>query len=129
MESSNRKDQIKKAQQKYRKVATRAYLMRFNKETDADVIEMLDKTKNRQNYIRRLIKDDIATSGGDIGQITGKRKITVSVSYDAENRQWKASCPAASLKLKSDSLDILICRIKEAMTTPYIISIDDIEIS
>lgn len=36
---------------------------KFNKHTDADIIEKLDNQKYRQAYIKKLIRDDIARNG------------------------------------------------------------------
>ena len=49
-----------KAQKKYDAENTKAYYIKLNKKSDADVIEKLDTVDNRQGYIKRLIRDDIS---------------------------------------------------------------------
>lgn len=44
----------------YDKRATRQIICKFNRGTDADILEMLDAQPNRQGYIKKLIRDDIA---------------------------------------------------------------------
>ena len=34
--------------------------MKLNKNTDADIIEKLDSVDNKQGYIKRLIREDLA---------------------------------------------------------------------
>lgn len=48
-----------KASQKYNKENTIQVLLRLNKNTDADIINTLNKVDNKQGYIKDLIKDDI----------------------------------------------------------------------
>ena len=49
-----------KQQAAYDKRATRQIICKFNRNTDADILEALDAQPNRQGYIKRLIRDDIA---------------------------------------------------------------------
>lgn len=49
-----------KQQQAYDRRATRQIICKFNRTTDADILEILDAQENRQGYIKRLIRDDIA---------------------------------------------------------------------
>ena len=46
-------------QDRYNKTRTTTVLLRLNKSTDADIIERLDKTKNKTGYIKSLIRVDI----------------------------------------------------------------------
>lgn len=39
---------------------TRQVIIKLNKGTDADILQMLDAQENRQGYIKKLIRDDIA---------------------------------------------------------------------
>jgi hypothetical protein len=48
-----------KAQKKYNRTKTRSFIFKFNKGTDADVIERLEKAENKQGYIKALIRKDI----------------------------------------------------------------------
>ena len=133
MEGSERKkEQIKRAQEKYVKVSTRSYLLRFHKDKDGDVIEMLDRIKNRQNYVKDLIKADIRENGGNIKEIAEARKSDsrriVKVSFDKRSRYWKAVCAAANIKIKSDSYDILLTKINNKIEKPYLIVTEDISI-
>lgn len=48
-----------KAAVKYNKTKTRTYCLRLNKETDKDIIEILDSVTSKQGYIKQLIREDI----------------------------------------------------------------------
>lgn len=48
-----------KAIEKYNKEKTKTYLLRLNKETDKDIIEVLESVKSKQGYIKDLIRNDI----------------------------------------------------------------------
>lgn len=50
-------------QREYDKRATRGIYLKFNRGTDAEVLEELDRQPNKQAYIRRLILEDIARRG------------------------------------------------------------------
>ena len=52
-----------RAQAKYDKAHTVQFKVKFNKETDADVIKHLQAQPNKQNYIRQLIIADMEKSG------------------------------------------------------------------
>lgn len=49
----------KRAQAKYDKANTKQVIMKLNKITDADILEVLEQTPNVQGYIKQLIRDDI----------------------------------------------------------------------
>lgn len=34
--------------------------LKFNKKTDADILEQLEKQDNKQGYIKKIIREDIA---------------------------------------------------------------------
>lgn len=51
------KESIRKAQKE--KAYTRYYSLKFNTNTDADIIERLKQQESMQGYIRRLIREDI----------------------------------------------------------------------
>ena len=53
-------ESIRKA--KRDKLYTRHYGMKFNTNTDADIIEHLAKQSSMQGYIKKLIRDDIERS-------------------------------------------------------------------
>lgn len=42
--------------------------LRFNKVNDADIIEHLNKCENKQGYIKRIIREDIARTKEDSEQ-------------------------------------------------------------
>lgn len=44
---------------KWDKTNTRHYGLKFNNNTDADIIAKLDSVPNRQNYIKELIRADL----------------------------------------------------------------------
>lgn len=58
---------VKRAQYKYDAANTRQILLKLNIRTDADVLEELDAQENRQGYIKRLIREDIARRAGAQG--------------------------------------------------------------
>lgn len=47
------------AQRKYDAANCKFYHLKFNRKTDADVIEKLDSVPSRQDYIRQLILKDL----------------------------------------------------------------------
>ena len=47
---------------KYDSTNTVQLSLKFNKKTDADILERLDKQDNRQGYIKKIIREDIAKS-------------------------------------------------------------------
>ena len=49
----------KRASQKYDAENTKGLYLKLNIKTDADVIERLDEVKNKQGYIKDLIREDI----------------------------------------------------------------------
>ena len=50
----------KNAGMKYDQNNTRQIKFKFNKKTDADILEKLDSVQNKQGYVKGLIRDDIA---------------------------------------------------------------------
>ena len=53
---------IRKAQKE--KEYIRRYGLKYNINTDADIIEQLNKQPSMQGYIKRLIREDIARNQG-----------------------------------------------------------------
>ena len=53
------KESQKKAQAAYDKAHTQQVMLKLNKVTDADILEKLHQTANRQGYIKELIRRDI----------------------------------------------------------------------
>ena len=49
----------KKAQEKYDKKSIKGVYLKLNKVTDADILAKLDQVKNRQGYIKDLIRKDV----------------------------------------------------------------------
>lgn len=49
----------KKALYKYDKNNTKQIMLKLNKKTDADILETLGKKRNKQGYIKELIRQDI----------------------------------------------------------------------
>jgi len=47
-----------KATAKYQAANTKAYLIRLNLNTDADIIQKLEQVDNKQGYIKNLIRKD-----------------------------------------------------------------------
>lgn len=50
----------KRAVAKYDAKNTRKIVLKLNTGTDADILKRLDTVGNRQGYIKRLIREDIA---------------------------------------------------------------------
>ena len=50
------------ASNKYNKENTKQILIRLNKNTDEDIIDILEKVESKQGYIKNLIRLDIYTS-------------------------------------------------------------------
>ena len=48
-----------KAQAKYDKANTVQITLKLNKYTDADILDILELVKNKQGYIKQLIRADI----------------------------------------------------------------------
>ena len=51
---------IYESQKKYDKKNTKQFMMKLNLKYDADIIDKLQSVKNRQGYIKDLIRNDIA---------------------------------------------------------------------
>ena len=52
-------------QDKYDKANTKQIKLKLNTTTDADILEFLDNTDNKQGTIKRLIRDEIKRTLGD----------------------------------------------------------------
>lgn len=50
------------SQRRYDAENCRFFHLKLNRRTDADVIDRLDSVPSKQNYIRQLIRKDIATT-------------------------------------------------------------------
>ena len=55
-----------KASRKYNDNNTKGYYIRFNRKTDADIINKLSQVQNKTSYIRGLILADIFNKHIDI---------------------------------------------------------------
>lgn len=62
------------SQAKYDKTHTKRYCIKLNLKTDSDIIKMLDSQKNKQGYIKSLIRRDF-TNGQGGKDISIHRKI------------------------------------------------------
>ena len=59
----------------YNREHTITILLRFNKNTDKDIIEQMSKCGNKMAYIKRLIRADLAAKKPDIDEyITAAEK-------------------------------------------------------
>lgn len=47
-------------QSDYDKRATKAVYLKLNRGTDADILEALEAEPNKQGYVKRLIREDLA---------------------------------------------------------------------
>ncbi|MBQ3280986.1 MAG: nucleotidyltransferase domain-containing protein [Eubacterium sp.] len=56
-------DAKKQANARYDKSHTQSVLLKLNKQTDADVLAVLDSKDNRQGYIKNLIRNDLRGHG------------------------------------------------------------------
>lgn len=57
-------DARKRANAKYDKSHTQSVMLKFNKQTDADILMKLSEVDNRQGYIKKLIREDMSGDGG-----------------------------------------------------------------
>ena len=57
-----RQKNIIASNEKWRKANTKIVNMRFNIDSDADILERLDQVENKADYIRQLVRRDIETS-------------------------------------------------------------------
>lgn len=51
------------AKERYDKAKTKVYTIKVIKNTEADIIERLEREDNKAGYIKRLIRKDIADGG------------------------------------------------------------------
>lgn len=130
MDEKRISESLKKAQDKYRKVSTRTYSIRLNKQTDADVIEVLDRIDNKQAYIRNLVRSDIEANSGDIKETASRynKDRIINICFNKKTEEWHATCPAAGLNIRSDSYDVILNKISRAMGGEYVIKTSDIEV-
>lgn len=56
----------KKAQARYDAAHTKQVMLKLNTTTDADILEALEASGNRQGYIKALIRADIAKRGHEM---------------------------------------------------------------
>lgn len=56
-------DAQKRAQIKYDAANTVQYHFKFNRKTDADIIDFLDKIGNKQGFIKRAIRNEMKNAG------------------------------------------------------------------
>ena len=52
------------AKARYDETNARHISMKFNRNTDADILARIEKEDSVQRYIKRLIREDIARNGG-----------------------------------------------------------------
>ena len=53
------KDAVNRAVKKYQKKNTKAFSVRFNKNTEPEIVDKLESQENVTNYVRSLIKEDL----------------------------------------------------------------------
>ena len=54
----------REASARYDSENTKAFKMKLNLKTDADILDWLAKQDNKQGYVKRLIREDMARRGG-----------------------------------------------------------------
>lgn len=57
-------DSVKKAVRKYDDANTTKVVLKLNNKTDADILDWLGQSDNKQGYIKKLIRKDIAENDG-----------------------------------------------------------------
>lgn len=62
-EAKTQKEQSLTPQARYDARMTKQISLKFNKGTDADILEKLEKVENIQGYIKQLIRDDLTKAG------------------------------------------------------------------
>lgn len=50
-----------RAQAKYDKANTKGIYLKFNLQTDADILARLEEVENKQGYIKELIREDMSS--------------------------------------------------------------------
>jgi len=55
----NKSEAQKRASRKYDQHNTKVVTLKLNKTTDADILEQLERSENKQGYIKQLIRNDI----------------------------------------------------------------------
>lgn len=65
MEQKKTTDARRRANKKYNETHTKAISLTLNLGTDADIIARLESVDNKQGYIKRLIRADIAEDAAD----------------------------------------------------------------
>lgn len=55
-----------KAQARYDKENTHAYILKLNKKTDADILEKMNDVSNKQGYIKELVRKDMQNRDGTL---------------------------------------------------------------
>ena len=53
------KDAVNRAVKKYQKKNTKSFSVRFNKNTEPEIVDKLESQENVTNYVRSLIKEDL----------------------------------------------------------------------
>lgn len=53
------KDAVNRAVKKYQKKNTKAFSVRFNKNTEPEIVDKLESQENVTNYVRNLIREDL----------------------------------------------------------------------
>ena len=70
-----------KAQQNYNARNTTPILFRFNNKNDADIISWLAAQENRQGYIKRLIREDMAAQGNSSATWAGDIVTAITTAF------------------------------------------------
>ena len=91
-------------QAKYDAKNSKVYSLKFNRKTDAEIIEKLDQVESRNGYIKQLIREDLARTRP--GSVPDSAPDSVPDSYDIEHGYTCEHC--ANNVWKTDN-DMIIC--------------------
>lgn len=96
------------AQSKYDKKNTKQVMLKLNLKTDADIIEKLKASNNRQGYIKELIRNDLR-SNGDILSIEAIKFLVIPIAKKYEIKRISVFGSYARNEAKKESdVDLII---------------------
>lgn len=110
----------KKASSKYDKENTKQKVLKFNKSTDADILELLDGVTNVQGYIKRLIRNDM--NNKEVYKMYTNNEYvvyyTITNQYNEvinrENHEWAPTKDEAANKLLEEKPNVTIVKVVDA---------------
>ena len=110
----------KRASIKYDKENTKQKVLKFNKSTDADILELLDGVTNVQGYIKRLIRNDMKNK--EVYKMYTNNEYvvyyTITNQYNEvinrEIHEWAPTKEEAANKLLEEKPNVTIVKVVDA---------------